>query len=107
MDPESSALLRRVSSRALRAASRAWAATMPFRHRRLASPGFSSSQLSRASLTAAETKVSISGFRSFSLGWLLNVGLGSLTLTIATSPSRRSSPVGAGSFSFRMPAFLA
>jgi hypothetical protein len=57
-----------------------------------------------ASPTACETKPSISGLRSFSLGWLLKVGSGSFTLTTAIRPSRRSSPVGTGSFSLMIPA---
>jgi hypothetical protein len=45
---------------------------------RLASAGCSSIQVSSASPTASETKPSISGLSSFSLGWLLNVGFGEL-----------------------------
>ena len=103
MEPDSSALLRRVSSRALRAASRAWAASTPFMVRRLASAGCSSSHDSNACATTDAVNPSISGFSSLSLGWLLKVGSASLTDTIAIRPSRRSSPVGVGSFSLMSP----
>jgi hypothetical protein len=107
IEPDSSAVLRRVSSRARRAASRACAATMPRWQSFFASAGLVSSHSPSASLTAALTKPSTSGLSSFSLGWLLNVGSGILTETIAIRPSRRSSPVGVGSFSLMIPAFRA
>ncbi len=107
MEPESSAVFRRVRSRARRAASRAWAATTPRWASFFASAGLVSSHSPSASPTAFKTNASISGLSSFSFGWLLNAGSGSLTETTATRPSRRSSPVGVGSFSLISPALRA
>lgn len=95
MPPLSSALFRRVSSRALRAASRACAARTPLLQIRLASVGCSSSQAPKRSATTWPTKGSASTERSRSLGWLLNWGSGCLNEMTTTRPSRRSSPAGA------------
>ena len=50
------------------------------------------------SFTACCTNDSTSGFSSLSFVWLSNCGSGSLTLMIATNPSRTSSPLGRMSF---------
>ena len=94
MPPDSRAPLRLMSSRALRAASRAWAARMAFMQICLDSVGCSSSQEPRCFDTAWLTNFSISGLSSFSLVWLLNCGSGSRTESTLVSPSRRSSPEG-------------
>ena len=93
MPPESRAPLRLMSSRALRAASRASAARRARLQMLRASEGCSSSHAPSSSFSAPLTKGVTSGLRSFSFVWLLNVGFFSLTLTMAARPSRRSSPV--------------
>ena len=94
----SSTPLRRVSSRALRAASRARAASTTFSTIRRASRGFSSRKAESCSPTVDSTQPRTSEETSFSLVWLENLGSRTLTETIATSPSRMSSPE---SFSLR------
>ena len=90
--------MRLVNSRALRAASRALAASTTFSTIRLASRGFSSRNAESCSPTVDSTQPRTSEETSFSLVWLENFGSCTLTETIATRPSRMSSPE---SFSFR------
>ncbi len=97
-DPLDSAPLRRVRSRALRAASRACIAWTPLLTIRRASAGCSSSQAPNCSLTACVTKLSTSLLPSLVLVWPSNCGSGTLTETMAVSPSRRSSPLGVSPF---------
>ncbi len=89
----SSTLLRRVISRALRAASRARAASTILAQMALASLGFSSSQVSSVRETASSTAGRTSLETSLSLVWLLNLGSGTLTDNTQVRPSRMSSPV--------------
>ncbi len=90
--PPSSAPLRRVRSRALRAASRARAASIALLMILRATGGFCSKNAPRRSFTNAWTMPAISEF-SFALVCPSNCGWGSFTLTTATKPSRTSSPV--------------
>ena len=99
----SSADLRRVRSRALRAASRARCAATALRMIRLASPGFSSRNSASPLLTAAWTKPSTGGLPSLVLVWPSNWGSPILTEMIAVRPSRMSSPCRFGSFSLSSP----
>ncbi|CFN63692.1 Uncharacterised protein [Bordetella pertussis] len=89
----SSTLLRRVISRALRAASRARAASTILPHSALASLGCSSSQVSSVRATASSTAGRTSLETSLSLVWLLNLGSGTFTDSTQARPSRMSSPV--------------
>jgi hypothetical protein len=75
----SSAPLRRVSSRALRAASRAAAASITLPTRILASAGCSSSQSLSVELTRFSTTGRTSEETSLSLVWEENFGSGTLT----------------------------
>jgi hypothetical protein len=94
--------LRRVSSRALRAASRAAAASTTLLTTALASLGFSSNQYCSASLSTPSTTGRTSEETSLSLVWEENFGSGTLQERTAVSPSRQSSPVSA-IFSLRAP----
>ncbi len=100
--PMERALLRTVS-RALRAASRARAAVMLFSMIFLAIAGFSSKYVLISSYTTLPTTPSISVFTSLSFVWDEKRGLGILTEITATRPSRTSSPLREGSFSFNRP----
>ncbi len=95
----SSAPVRRVRSRALRAASRAAAASATLPTMVLASFGCSSSQVESAWLTTFSTTGRTSEETSLSLVCEENLGSGTLTETIAVRPSRQSSPVSE-TFSF-------
>ena len=95
----SSAPLRRVSSRALRAASRAAAASTTLVRMILASFGCSSNQAASCSPTTLSTTGFTSEETSLSLVWLENLGSGTFTDSTAVRPSRASSPVSA-TFSF-------
>jgi len=99
----SSADLRRVRSRALRAACRARAASTALPTIRFASPGFSSKNSPSLRLTDSLTKPSIGGLPSLVLVWPSNCGSASLTEITAVSPSRTSSPVRFSSFSLSRP----
>ncbi len=88
----SSADLRRVRSRALRAASRARAASTALVRIRRASPGFSSRNSPSLRLTVSLTSPSTGGLPSFVFVWPSNWGSPSLTEITAVSPSRTSSP---------------
>ena len=87
------AVLRRVSSRALRAASRARAASTILPVMALASEGFSSNHSASFSPTRFSTAGRTSLLTSLSLVWLENLGSGTLTDSTQVSPSRASSPV--------------
>ncbi len=99
----SSADLRRVRSRALRAASRAREACTDLRMMSRPSAGFSSRNSARPLLTAACTNPSTGGLPSLVLVWPSNCGSWTLTETIAVSPSRTSSPLRLLSFSLSSP----
>jgi hypothetical protein len=88
----SSAPLRRTRSRALRAASRARAASTAFVMIFFATAGFSSRYAPSRSLTIASTMPLTSVFPSFVFVWPSNCGCGIFTLMTAVSPSRMSSP---------------
>ena len=88
----SSAPLRRVSSRALRAASRARAASTTLPAIARASSGFSSRNSSSFWLTIASTTPLTSLETSLSLVCEENFGSGTLTDSTAIRPSRMSSP---------------
>ena len=89
----SSAPLRRVKSRALRAASRAWAASTHFSTIRRASRGFSSRKAPSFSATTCSIQPLICDETSLSLVCDENFGSLILTEMTAVSPSRTSSPV--------------
>ncbi|MNS88906.1 hypothetical protein D3C72_1228990 [compost metagenome] len=89
----SSAPLRRVRSRALRAASRARAASTILPAMALASFGFSCRNSSRRWPNALSTAGRTSELTSFSLVWLEKLGSGTFTDSTAIMPSRMSSPV--------------
>ena len=91
--------LRRVRSRAWRAAIRARAAWLALLMMSLASPGLRSNQSRRWSLVTVCTNDLASVLPSLVLVWPSNCGSASLIETIAVSPSRTSSPVRFGSFS--------
>ena len=95
----SKALLRRVISRALRAASRARAASMIFPAIAFAACGFSSKYSEKDLFIACSTADFTSLETNFSLVCEENFGSGTLTETIAVKPSRASSPETA-TFSF-------
>ena len=97
----SSADLRRVRSRALRAAARAWAAETAFLTTWLASCGFSSRNSASARLTMFWTKPAMPGLPSLVFVWPSNCGSWSFTEMTAVRPSRTSSPDSASSFSRR------
>ena len=99
----SSADLRRVRSRALRAASRAREASTALMMIRFASPGFSSRNSPSLRLTASLTSPSIGGLPSLVLVWPSNWGSCSFTEITAVRPSRTSSPARFSSFSFSSP----
>ena len=99
----SSADLRRVRSRALRAAWRARAASTDFETIRRASPGCSSRNSPSLRLTVSLTRPSTGGLPSFVFVWPSNCGSASFTEITAVRPSRTSSPVRFSSFSFSMP----
>ena len=82
-----------MSSRALRAASRAAAASTTLATMARASLGCSSNQPPSRSLIAASTMGRISLETSLSLVWDENLGSGALTERMQVSPSRASSPV--------------
>ena len=103
MPPDSSRPLRRVASRALRAAMRAAAAWIDLRMTSRASFGCESSQSPSCSLTTRCTNVLASVLPSFVFVWPSNCGSPSLMEMTAVSPSRMSSPVRFSSFSLRMP----
>ena len=69
--------------------------------------GFSSSHSVILSLISASSGWRTSDETNLSLVWLLNLGSGSLTETIAVSPSRMSSPVRDTFSFFSMPDFSA
>lgn len=96
---DSSRPLRRVRSRALRAATRAVAAWMALRTMSAASFGLRSNQSVRCSCTTFCTKVRASVLPSLVLVWPSNCGSPSLTEMIAVRPSRMSSPERLPSFS--------
>ena len=96
----SSADLRRVSSRAWRAASRARIAAIALLQIARASWGFSSRNRESEELTVVWTRPSTPGLPSFVFVCPSNCGLRSLTETTAARPSRTSSPSRL-SFSFR------
>ena len=99
----SSTPLRRVRSRARRAASRALAASITFWMIALASRGCVSNQWLTVSATAAWTTGCTSLLTSLSLVWLLNFGSGTLTDSTAVMPSRMSSPTRSSLSFFPMP----
>ena len=88
----SSTPLRRVSSRALRAASRAAAASITFWMMPFASFGCVSNQCATASATTACTAGCTSELTSFSFVCDENFGSGTFTDSTAVMPSRMSSP---------------
>ena len=88
----SKALLRRVISRALRAASRARAASMILPAIALAACGFSNKYSEKDLFIACSTAGFTSLDTNFSLVCDENFGSGTLTDTIAVKPSRASSP---------------
>jgi hypothetical protein len=89
----SSTPLRRVISRALRAASRARAASMILPVMILASAGLSSRNSASFCPTISSTTGRTSEETSFSLVCEENLGSGTLTESTQVSPSRMSSPV--------------
>ena len=99
--------MRWTSSRARAAAWRARAAVSDCSTIRLASVGFSSRYCISASLSTVDTCPVTSLLPSLVLVWPSNCGSWSLTLITAVSPSRTSSPLRLGSFSFRIPALRA
>ncbi len=90
--PRSSAPLRRTVSRALRAASRARAASMDFSRIRLATWGFSSRNWASRSFISDSTYPLTSELPSLVLVCPSNWGWGILTEMTDVIPSRRSSP---------------
>ena len=99
----SNALLRRVFSRALRAASRAIAASIIFEVIALASSGLSSKNSSKRSANTLSTTGRTSLDTSFSFVCDENFGPGIFTEIIAVRPSRASSPVVAIFAFFKRP----
>ena len=95
--------MRRVSSRALRAASRAAAASTTLPTTALASVGCSSNQVESPSLTRLSTTGLTSEETSLSLVCDENFGSGTLTERTQVSPSRQSSPVSPTFSFFDMP----
>ena len=103
----SSADLRRVRSRALRAAARAWAAWTALRMTAFAVFGFSSKNWPRPVLTTEATKPSMPGLPSLVFVWPSNWGSASFAEMTAVRPSRTSSPERLSSFSLRRPSLRA
>ena len=99
--PRSVALLRRTSSRALRAAIRAWADETALFTTVLASVGLDSNQWFSCSLQIRWTKDLTSVLPSLVLVWPSNWGCETFTEITAARPSRISSPVRLASFSLR------
>ena len=106
-EAESSTLLRLVSSRALRAASRARLAVMHFSTMVLAWAGFSARYSLSLSATAPSTRGRMSALPSFVLVWPSNWGSSSFTEMMAVKPSRMSSPERGASVAFKRLNFLA
>jgi hypothetical protein len=102
-DELSSALFRRVSSRALRAAWRARAAETALSMIRFASVGFSSRNSAKRWFTVCSTRPRTQGLPSFVFVCPSNCGSRSFTERTAASPSRTSSPSRLSSFSFNSP----
>ena len=100
---DSSALLRRVSSRAFRAAWRALRAATAFVTIWRASVLFSSRNSPSFWLTILSTRPAMPGLPSLVFVCPSNCGLRSLTEITAASPSRVSSPSRFSSFSLRSP----
>ena len=103
MEADSRTPLRRVASRALRAATRAAWAAWPLAMMALASAGWASNQSPSLSVITRCTKVLASELPSLVLVWPSNCGLVSLTEITAVRPSRTSSPERFSSLSLRMP----
>ena len=99
----SSSDLRRVRSRALRAAARACAADTALRSTARASCGFSSRNSASRALTTDSTNPAIPGLPSLVLVWPSNCGSVSFAEITAVNPSRTSSPERLGSFSRSSP----
>ena len=99
----SRALLRRVSSLALRAASRASAASTTLATMRRASAGCSSNQRFSFSLMMPSTTGRTSELTSLSLVCEENLGSGTFADSTQVRPSRASSPVSATLSFFAMP----
>ena len=96
--PSSKPFRLRLKSRALRAATRAAAASMLLRTISLPSAGFCSNQDVSSSLTIFCVKVFASELPSLVFVCPSNCGSASLIETIAVKPSRTSSPVRRSSF---------
>ncbi len=94
------ALLRRTNSRALRAAMRACADDTALFSTVFASAGLASNQCDSCSLQIFCTNDLTSVLPSFVLVWPSNCGSLTFTEMTAARPSRMSSPVRLGSFSF-------
>ena len=99
----SSADLRRVSSRALRAACRARDAAIAFMTICFASVGFSSMNSPSFAFTVDSTRPAIGGLPSFDFVCPSNCGFCSFTEMTAARPSRTSSPSRLSSFSLSRP----
>jgi hypothetical protein len=99
----SSAVLRRVSSRALRAAWRAFLAAIALLMICFASLAFSSRNSASLVLTVCSTSPRTHGLPSFVFVCPSNCGSRSLTERTAARPSRTSSPSRFSSFSLRSP----
>ena len=97
------AVLRRVKSRALRAASRACAASTIFPTTLRAMAGFSSNHSDSFSATKDSTAGRTSELTNLSLVWDENFGSGTLTERTQVKPSRASSPVNEIFSFFAMP----
>ena len=104
---DSSAPLRSVISRALRASSRARRATRHFWITVFATCGFSSKNVLSPSNKAPSTRPRMSALPSLVLVCPSNCGSVSFTLMTLVSPSRTSSPDRLASFCFNKPNFLA
>ena len=96
--PSNKPLRLRDKSRALRAATRAAAASMLFRTISFPSPGFCSNQLVKWSFMLFWVNDFASVLPSFVFVCPSNCGSASLIETIAVNPSRISSPVKRSSF---------
>ena len=101
-DDPNNPFLERAKSLAFLAANLAVAADTAFRATSFPSPGCSSNHLANKSFVIVCTNVFASVFPSFVLVWPSNCGSRSFTETIAVKPSRISSPVNFGSFSFKI-----
>ena len=99
MPAPSSSVLLRMTSRALRAAMRAWEAAMAFLTILLASVGFSSNHCCSLSLVTLVTSERMAVLPSLPLVWPSNCGLPRRTEMMAVRPSRMSSPARFSSFS--------